>query len=848
MSKTRIESHPTLSNEALLIREWGSNPNRFNEHRAAFIAYELRSRANLFENIGGPGKNLDRDQAEAVITCEDSTLVVAGAGSGKTLTVVGKIRYLIERYRIKPEEIIVVSFTRDSSQELSDRISATGIEGVVVKDFHALGLSLFDSRPGIANENQLDMCVHGYLENEIALHPDQTKSLLEFYGYRAGVEAQMQDKKSSGSAITAMKASDMRTIKGMMQGAQLGMDTMQGERVKSFEELMIANFLYLNGIEYEYEKVYPYEIPEELDDGFRHRAYQPDFYLSEYDIWLEHFGIDEHGHASFLNTIGAQRQYEADIVWKRQLHEACGTNLIESYHFWYRDQDLINQLARILAENGVKLVSTPERISEIYSYLSKDRKFCDSIIKLIKQFITLCKTNNISLAEAGDRARMAFSESGFLWERYNLFASFVTPIFELYQNTLRDKGQIDFEDMINLATEKVREDGYPNTCRYIIVDEFQDTSAGRFALVQAIREATGAKLMCVGDDWQSIFRFTGSDIGLFTHFGKHVGNCEIVKLSHTYRNSQELVNIASEFVMANPAQLRKQVISNSHMATPVTSISISDQGAAFVRALDMAFEDAASSGISNPSILVLGRMNSDIENALKDVKSNVPTANLRRTSRPNDKNVRLSYNGNENIRYLTVHRSKGLEGDYVIILNVVNDTYGFPNLVANDPIIDVLLDNGDDYPLAEERRLFYVALTRARRKVWIIADSPSSSKGPSPFLEEIAKSNISIPNLVNQEDLDCIQCPSCGGRIVRRTNSETGEEFLGCSNYPMCNQTYKSVSVLEDKVICPECGGWMIRRNGPYGQFFGCTNYPYCKATLFIEDIFAQEYNPQFMY
>ena len=388
--------------------------------------------------------------------------------------------------------------------------------------------------------------------------------------------------------------------------------------------------------------------------------------------------------------------------------------------------------------------------------------------------------------------------------------------------------------MINEATAKVEREGYGSACRYIIVDEFQDTSAGRFALIQAIRRSTGAKLMCVGDDWQSIFRFTGSDIGLFTRFGDHVGGCETVRLSHTYRNSQELVDIASSFVMKNGSQLKKRVVSETHIDSPVTSICVRNRGAALAKALSLAFEDASGAGIADPSVLVLGRNNSDLDSVFDDARASMPDSGLRRTIGPGGKDVRLSFGGHDSIRYLTVHRSKGLEADYVIVLNVVNDTYGFPNLVVDDPIISFLLDNGDDYPLAEERRLFYVALTRARRRVWLIADSPSGAKGPSPFVEEIERGPIPIPRLVEQGEGDCIPCPRCGGRIVRRTSPEDGRVFLGCSNYPVCTQAYSDARILEDRVACPRCGGWMTRRNGPYGPFFGCTNYPMCTATLNI--------------
>src|SRR5690606_4871136 len=285
-------------------------------------------------------------------------------------------------------------------------------------------------------------------------------------------------------------------------------DTIQGERVKSVEELMIANFLYLNGIEYEYEKPYPHGDV----------MYRPDFYLTDYDIYLEHFGVDEHNRAGWLSAFNEQK-YVDEMLLKRETHKTHNTKLLETYSYYNRDNVLLQKLQEMLEAEQVAF--KPRDTKDIYEKVSNnDQNFGKEIIKLIESFINLSKSRrrkHKALIKLMSEKRKIQNE--FMYERQEMFLQFALPILEKYDNTLKERNELDFNDMINLATEFITDNKPTYSYKYIIIDEYQDISFSRFNLIMEIRKLSGARLVCVGDDWQSIYRFAGSDISLFSNFG-----------------------------------------------------------------------------------------------------------------------------------------------------------------------------------------------------------------------------------------------------------------------------------------------------------------------------------------
>lgn len=235
-------------------------------------------------------------------------------------------------------------------------------------------------------------------------------------------------------------------------------------------------------------------------------------------------------------------------------------------------------------------------------------------------------------------------------------------------------------------------------------------------------------------------------------------------------------------------------------------------------------------------ILLLGRHSFDLDYVIcqRDDKGKVIKDQLREeVKRYNEATGALILTGFENvdIKFITVHKSKGLEADNVIVLNLKNDLYGFPNKLTDDPIISLLLSAPEVCRFAEERRLFYVALTRTKNKVYLMV-----SENESLFAKEIKQySNYLIQGRYGEADL--VNCPWCKtGRLVIRKNSQMGKNFVGCSHYPNCNRSYNNIEILSRPMLCPACqSGFLVRRRGRYGEFLGCTNYPDCKQTLDLD-------------
>lgn len=829
-------SHIKVQNINKLLGYY-SNPNLREKRNDDFKKHELELCSNLFENING--MSLDDQQRNCIVTDEYSNLVIAGAGSGKTLTVIGKLKYLIERWGVKPEEILVTSFTRKSVDELAGRISSAGILGVATKTFHSIGLA-FLNKPGVANENELKKCILRYLRSEILESPQQIQAYLEFYGCYSYVPEDYDEFDCDSDRIQELKSMDLTTLKGQINEIAAERkkthDTLQGERVKSVEELMIANHFFLNGIKYEYEKNY-----SGVCEPSSTRAYQPDFYLSDYDIWLEHFGITEDGRVPWIGSSGEERKYIEGIEWKRKTHKQNQTSLIESYSFWNKDNKLIDNLDSLLKSSGVELKEDIDELVQHYERLRQDEKLLQSIVSLISTFVSLYKASNMTLDGVNRKALSEYRNNAFMLQRYRLFIEFVAPIINFYQLTLEEQDTVDFDDMINRATEVIQSNGFPGHYKYIIVDEYQDISVSRFGLINAIRQKTDAKLICVGDDWQSICRFAGSDVTLFTYFEQFCGFHEELKIENTYRNSQNLIDTASDFIMENTNQLLKKMVSQKQPQNPnpIAILSLKSQ----IRALSQALDEILSTKDFNGNILILGRHNNDWESLFDTMRATGSVGNAseefiwHRDIKSGD--INISYKGYSNIKFLSVHRSKGLEADEVIVLNVVNDKYGFPNKIVDDPLLNLLLAKSDECQYAEERRLFYVAMTRTKNRIYLITNHIEDFKGRSVFINELIENDLEATIRLIEEDGDrqLVNCPRCGkGVLVIRRNSANGREFLGCTNYPFCEKTYSGTEILEQQVKCPQCGGWMVKRSRADGEFYGCTNFPQCKKTINVAD------------
>ena len=784
-----------------------------------YVKTQKEKFSQYFDDI--EGKKLDDQQRTALITDEYSNLIIAGAGSGKTLTILGKVKYLIEKKNVKPENILLISFTRKTVDELNVRLKNIGL-GARATTFHKLGYDTIKRHlttvPAVTNENTLYNVIKAYLEKDIFNDAEALEAYIVYVACYMNIPEGHDSYDSLGEKLDTEKGIDFQTLKAKCEPETLNkvakapLDTIQGEKVKSVEELTIANFLYLNGIEYEYEKPYP----------FGEIMYQPDFYLTDYDIYLEHFGVDENNRAKHL-TLFNEQKYVEEMAIKRDKHKLYNTKLLETYSYYNRDRVLLEKLDDMLKNENV--VFKPRDAKNIYSKVSdNDKNFGKEITNLLGTFINLCKSRqldyNAIVSIFTDKLR---ATNKFMHERQQIFLRFAIPILKKYDHTLKEKSEIDFNDMINRATDLIKVNKPEYTYQHIIIDEYQDISYSRFNLIKEIRELSGARLICVGDDWQSIYRFAGSDISLFSNFEKYVGKYEKLFIEQTYRNSQSLVDITSKYILKNKKQIQKNPKSKKEpFENPIKFVYYSQENA---EAIFINEVQAIIDKNGNKPILVLGRHSFDIDEFIK------LTVNSKIKYYERSNKLEIKSFEDIDIKYITVHKSKGLEADNVIILNLKNHLLGFPNKMTDDPMLSLLLSDDEAFRFAEERRLFYVALTRTKNEVVLLIPT-----NVSLFAEELIIDNDAL-FVANNEMLSKTNCPYCKtGHLVIRKNSFKNNQFLGCSHYPSCNQTFNDIEILENTLLCPSCkSGFMTKRIGKYGNFLGCTNYPKCKNTIKLE-------------
>ncbi len=726
-----------------IYKELSDKKNSYNKE---FIQTESESFSPFFNVLDD--HPLSDDQIEAIVSDEVNNLVIAGAGTGKTTTIAGKAAYILKKGLAKPEEILVVSFTNAAVNEMQARISRycahlDDYQNIKIKTFSSFGFEVTRTilrnpnlRPAFTTETELSKFFRETFDQLFLSNEDFQKKAINFLAFFSRPPRDEFSFANGNEYYKYEKSYKNRSL--------------DGKTLRSKEEVEIANFLFLQGVNYEYEKLYP--IKEE-DGDYSYGAYSPDFYLPDYEIWIEHFGIDRHGNVSsrFNGKLGitANERYHSGILWKRKIHEKYNTKLIETYSYENTEGTLISGLKKKLINHQVQFEKlTPEKILEKI----KAPEIFDGFIKLLISFMNLLKSNGITPNQVLKKNRSDI--------RLGVFIDVFSELYKNYEQELRDNEQLDFNDMINRATEGIKGGLFNHRFKYVLVDEFQDMSLGRYNLLKYLRSQNNeTKLYCVGDDWQSIYRFAGSDISIITQFEQHFGPTKFSKVLNTYRFNKAILKLTTDFILRNPAQLKKELVSTfeAHESTfELCPISVPKSDLNFRR---LALQQAVSSLLrqidaqsgSRKKIFIIGRYkfnNPEIANKFQNLE----------------------------IDFYTAHSVKGLTCDISILLEVNNGVYGFPSEVEDDPILNYLLHEGDSFENAEERRLFYVALTRARHKNYILFDLENESKFVTELREELE---------INKA-LDSVKiCTKCSGRMVQRAGKSSS--FWGCSNYPLCN-------------------------------------------------------------
>ena len=853
-----------------------------------YINQELNDNSDLFDDLDG--KSLDSQQRNAIVVDEDAVRVIAGAGSGKTFTIQGKVKYLTEKRDVDPSEILAISFSNASVNDLEERIA----EPIDIKTFHKVGKDILTqynqySRP---DTSALKRIIKRYLTKKALKSEDISKKLIEFFSFYINVPPSEEDIKYEGDLLDWQEGVDFSTLKRRFKNKQR--ETLNNEIVRSYEELYIANFLFIHGINYTYEKIYSYpnknferefnkfkeflfsfdeEIPDELKNDivrsllnltdiceeYEIKDYFPDFYLNDYNIYIEHFGLNRNCENHLIGEKSSE-EYVKEMEWKRKVHKKYETTLIETFSYYQSENRLLTRLAEKLQAQGVEFNEIDYR--QVYAILLENKtiKEWEDFIVLLKTFIELFKGNNYD----GDKFKEFYEyvdgfKSSFSKDRTIAFLKIVEEIYNDYEAYLLKIKKIDFNDMINKASDCIVKNGLNLPYKYIIVDEYQDTSFTRYNLLRNICDNIGAKIMVVGDDWQSIYSFSGCDVNIFTKFDNFFDVCETRYVEKTYRNSQQLIDASSNFVMKNPDQSRKELKSSKSLECPIKIVKFDNDFDEILKFELIIKNIINQSKFENKKILILGRNNKDIFNLLKNF--NVKNEDGKRKFEilgdedklRRDKFVKIvyRYNPDVNIEYRTVHQSKGLECDNVILINLKNWRAGFPNKMVDDPVLNFVKRNGDSFSYAEERRLFYVALTRTKNNVYLLAPYFKSSV----FIQELENDvNVELLNLENNklETLKNIEkngeryaiptklkCPVCKTGIVLLEsfwNNGKLNRVLKCSHnmappFNRCNWKggyYGSeLKDLDDIKHCPNCDGILIkrRRHSDGHPFLGCTNF-----------------------
>ena len=516
------------------------------------------------------------------------------------------------------------------------------------------------------------------------------------------------------------------------------------------------------------------------------------------------------------------------------LHRKHHTELIYTFSAYNDGRPMLDHLKEQLIQHG--FVLNPRSSHEVFEKIvnTEENKYILKLVKLICTFIQNFKTNGYAIEKFYEWEAQATNE------RSRLFLDVAQQCYHEYAKRLKEKRAVDFEDMINESARILNQQlisGKSLDFKYIIVDEYQDISRQRFDLTKALSKICDAKIIAVGDDWQSIYAYAGSDISMFTKFKEAMGYGQELKITRTYRNAQEVIDIAGGFIQKNDSQLKKALVSTKHIEDPVVIESYTEEvdrkqtkgkGGKYYM-IGKTVENIVSGilqGNPKSSILLLGRYGFDAYHLSRsaDFIYDEKTGGVLLKNYPGAR-----------LEFMTVHRAKGLGFDNVIIINARNELYGFPSQIQEDPVLKFVVKDDFSIAYAEERRLFYVALTRTKNRVYIV----TPEQHPSQFVSELVRDykKVKVNGKISCEDnndlADIKRCPICGYPLQLRYKPHYGLKLWLCSNEPeICDFMTNDLRGGELSILkCDKCrDGYLIVKEGKEEPFLGCTNYRFDKT------------------
>lgn len=732
-----------------------TDPTVRHAYNEEFVRSELQKSKGFFDDLDR--RSFSDQQREACIRLEDNNLLVASAGSGKSATMVGKVAYVLEKKLYRPDEILLLAYNKSAADELKTRIASQlqVAENAVecrVTTFHALGRGIIEAvegrPPQLANwvdhpgeTKVIEAIIQSLVENEpefarlwsdlLVVHP------------KADIPVEVFD----------VQADYRRYVSDSLMKGKATIGSLPGVIVKSLQEQKIVNWLWLHSVSFEYER----QIAVEDDDGTV-RHLHPDFYYPQTETVHEHFALNADETSPFAD-------YALHAEKKRHAYRRKEIDFFETTSAQASNETLLSTLQSELAQRSIAF--------ERKSYAEISKALDPVVIKHYHQLISTClkhiRASHLTLDMLLERAKTLHDK-----ERAKLYARVVWMITAEYSRKLEETRRIDFDSMIGDAVRLVENGRYRSPYALILVDEFQDISEPRANLIKALKQQKAfSKVFAVGDDWQSIYRFAGSDITIFTQFEAIFGPSWQGRLEQTYRCNQLIAETAATFVQRNPEQIKKSVrstrpaISRSIRVVPIDG---ERGGLDFAMACQRLLErlDVALGGIATLwrneardklKVLVLWRYNT-----LDPFEGNPP------------------FFANIAVSGLSFHRAKGLEADYAILLDVSEGNYGVPSRIEDDELLNLVIPRPETFAYAEERRLFYVALTRASRGVYMI----TNRRQPSRYIRELCEIAGDEVRFETIEGAALSQCPAClVGQLVERRN-KNGAVFRGCNQFPDC--------------------------------------------------------------
>jgi len=722
------------------------NLNKLREYEGKISIYNQNfviTKKNEYKHLFKKGNLvLDDDQQTAVVTDDKHNLIVAGAGSGKTEVLITRVAYLIKRKSdtIKPNRILALAFQNKAANEIKERLKKRYGVDVEIRTFHSLGKKIIEDAskikgikaPKLKEECSEDWKYQRYIQNifnkEISNNEGLQNEIINF------MKRYSDEEVIKGETDFEKKEEFYDYQRGLTYTA------LDGTQVKSEAEREISNFFLMHKLNGEEIKVI-YENPADWmkykNESGEEIIPKPDFYFPEFDLYLEHWAIGKNGKVpKWFSGENPTKKYKDSMNIKKEKYNTNQKILIETSQADYETHNF----HKILSERFIKVMKEkypdkkyeliPLSYNELVESVWESAQFVKQVPANISRFIVIAKTYRLY---PDDIDKRLINED---WSPKQLsFAKIANKIYSNYQKEFKKGNFIDFSDMINLAVDYLKENKklYENKYDHILIDEYQDISTQRYEMIgELMKKNSTSKLFCVGDDWQSIMGFAGSNLDFFINFDKYFHHPARTDLTKNYRSIKSIVDVGACIIKNNKkGQIKKKTISNSKESKPILVYSSKHQKKFFNQyyeqiakhCLDTIKEYHINKNYPYDDFMILLRIakKKKLRTFITEYAQSLGIPISEKADRPNC------------VHIMSVHRSKGLQARVVMILNVDKDLYGFPCELENPDIFLPAIKNNDGLRKQEERRLFYVAVTRAKEEVIMYTQKCSESE----FITEI---------------------------------------------------------------------------------------------------------------